>query len=362
MVNDLRPYGSQRVAASLVQHWSATGSVRVVTLERASDDDLALPEGVTRVAARRAGPRVWALFSLAYQVRRAARRAQPRVVVSHMTLSNVVTLLASVGARWRPVVVEHGILSSSLGVQQGGRVTGALFRRLHRRARLVVGVSDAVVTDLHHRFAVPQARLMRLYNPVPDRSVGNLPPPHPWLARPRDAPTVVCIGGLRRAKGQDVLIDALADQTGAGDRTRAIFVGEGPDGPALLRRAVDRGVADRVLFTGYREDAMAWLRHSDALVMPSRWESFGLVAVEAARFGVPVIATDVPGLREIAGRRAPGWLVPPEDPSRLAVALSRLGNGPPPASEASLGEFDEEVAAIRYLDALGLTRSADTDV
>jgi glycosyltransferase involved in cell wall biosynthesis len=353
VVNDAAPYGSQRVALSLAAEWATDRSVHVATLESPGDRDLPMPPTVVRHELERAGPRAWALLSLAWQLRRLVARERPRFVLSHMTFSNIITLLAMVGSRRRPVVVEHNLLSRNLAVQTGGRVSGWLFRHLQVKAGVVVGVSDAVVEDLHRSAGVPRDRLQRLYNPVPFRPLSTGPQPHEWLAADRSGTSVVCVGGLRHAKGQDVLIDALAILRAGGDATtRVILIGDGPDDAALRRRAVDAGVADAVAFVGYQEDVMGWVSRADALVMPSRWDSFGLVAVEAARCGVAVVASDVPGLREIVPVYAPGWLVAPERPDALAAALSELDVAHPLPAEGNTRDFDPSIVAARYLDLL----------
>lgn len=349
VVNDLAPYGSQRVAVSLVEQWAPERSVVVATLESPAPTELDLPAGAARVALRRSGPRAWALLSLALQVRALVRRERPRHVVAHMTFASTITLLALRGTGVRPVVVEHNLLSSNLAEQSGGRVTRLLLRLLHPGAAVVVGVSDAVVEDVHATVGVPRERLRRLYNPVPHRAARSRECPHPWLAEDRDVTTFVCSGAFRRAKGQDVLVDALALMRAEGDvGSRVILLGDGALADDVAARVRAAGCEEVVHLAGFQEDAAAWVSRADALVMPSRWDSFGLVAVEAARCGVPVVATDVPGLREVVPARAPGWLVPPEDPAALAALLGSLRRPVRAPAGADLGEFEPPVVAERY--------------
>ena len=77
---------------------------------------------------------------------------------------------------------------------------------------------------------------------------------------------------------------------------------------------------------GWRPDIRPCLAQADALVIPSRWEGFGLIAVEAMASGVPVIASRVDGLAEVVGES--GVLVPPEDPAALAAAIAALLSDP----------------------------------
>jgi glycosyltransferase involved in cell wall biosynthesis len=92
----------------------------------------------------------------------------------------------------------------------------------------------------------------------------------------------------------------------------------------LEREAAELGMADRVLFAGYRADAPALLRSFDVFALPSTIEGLPLVVLEAMAAGVPVVATPVGGVGELVRDGETGLLVPPEDPDALAAALRRL--------------------------------------
>jgi glycosyltransferase involved in cell wall biosynthesis len=108
------------------------------------------------------------------------------------------------------------------------------------------------------------------------------------------------------------------------------IIGEGPDAVALATRAAPLG--DDVTFHGARsrDEIAAFLARAHALVVPSRREGLGMVALEALAVGCPVIASATGGLIELVGE-GDGALVPPGDPAALAAALRRLPFGPPRA-------------------------------
>ena len=78
------------------------------------------------------------------------------------------------------------------------------------------------------------------------------------------------------------------------------------------------------MFVGWKDDARRWLTAMDVFVVPSRIEGFGLGIVEAMLARVPVIAAAVGGTAEVVIDEETGWLVPPEDPVRLADAIARV--------------------------------------
>jgi D-inositol-3-phosphate glycosyltransferase len=144
---------------------------------------------------------------------------------------------------------------------------------------------------------------------------------------------ILFVGRLQPLKGPDVAIRTLAALTALlpddGVPTRLVIVG-GPSGdgygtvdpPALRRLAAALGVADRVALLAPRPHAelAAVYRAADVLLVPSRSESFGLVALEAQACGTPVVAADVGGLRDIV-RAGGGALVGDHDPAAFARAV-----------------------------------------
>jgi glycosyltransferase involved in cell wall biosynthesis len=133
-------------------------------------------------------------------------------------------------------------------------------------------------------------------------------------------PLVVCVGRLAPQKDHATAIRALASVP---DACLAV-VGDGPSRASLEASAADAGLADRVVFTGARDDARSVLGAADVALLPSRWEGLPLVALEAAAAGVPLVATSVRGIRELLTDGRDALLVPPGDAGALARAVTRV--------------------------------------
>ncbi len=163
--------------------------------------------------------------------------------------------------------------------------------------------------------------------------------PRPEAARPRPANrpfTIVCIGTLHEVKGQTYLIEACRLLHERRIDCACHFVGDGPDRAALARQAAQAGLADRVHFHGQRTRAEVFdlLQSADVLAAPSvptrngRREGIPVVLMEAMVSGVPVVASHLSGIPELAEHDRSGLLVPPRDAQALADALERLHNDP----------------------------------
>lgn len=150
-----------------------------------------------------------------------------------------------------------------------------------------------------------------IHNPVDIARIDEIPP-QPGRDQ-KVAPTLIgAVARVRYEKGIDVLLDAVPGE-------RLLIVGDGPDRASLEKRAVPN-----VEWAGQQpwERAIALMKGMTIVVVPSRFEGFGLAAAEAMAAGKVVVASDVDGLREVVGDA--GVLVPAGNPSALAVALKRL--------------------------------------
>jgi glycosyltransferase involved in cell wall biosynthesis len=140
---------------------------------------------------------------------------------------------------------------------------------------------------------------------------------------PGEPPYIGIVGRLTRQKGHDLLLDALrpvlAERPGS-----LLVIGDGPLEGELRTRAQRLGLGGRVHFLGARPDVWAVLPHLALFALPSRWEGFPTVILEAMAQRVPVIASDVTGSRELVQDGLTGLLVPVEDVDALAAAITRL--------------------------------------
>ena len=154
-------------------------------------------------------------------------------------------------------------------------------------------------------------------------------------------PVLLFVGRIQPLKGLDVAVRALAELER--DDAQLVVVGgpSGAAGPAELERvrdlACDLGVAGRVTFEPPQPHHLlsTWYRAADVVLVPSRSESFGLVALEAAACGAPVVASDVGGLRTIVDDGRTGFLVEPRDHRAFARAVDELLADP--AAAAAMG-------------------------
>ena len=137
---------------------------------------------------------------------------------------------------------------------------------------------------------------------------------------------VICVARFVPRKRQEVLIRAVASLVVAGRAVICEFVGSGPTLEMMRATAASCGAPEAFLFSGRlpQAEAAARVREADIFVLCSLWEGMPGSVLEAMSAGLPVVATDVSGTREVVVDGETGLLVPPDDAQRLADALASL--------------------------------------
>ncbi len=213
-----------------------------------------------------------------------------------------------------------------------GRVAGE--DEIIRCADVILASTTAEAAQLHRLYGADPDRVEVLPPGVDHRlfSPGDRAAARSRLAHAGER-VMLFVGRVQPLKGLELAVECLAETDG--DAVLWVVGGpSGPDGPAELARAqaraADLGVAGRVLFLPpvAHDRLVDYYRAADLVVVPSRSESFGLVALEAAACGTPVVAAAVGGLPAIVEDGVTGFLVEGRDPLDWATPVSLLLDDP----------------------------------
>jgi len=319
VIGSLDAGGAERIMALLTAAWVERGWDVVLLLTLAAPSYSAFFEPDPRIHVQYLDlyrPSHGAVDALVSNLRRlrviraAIRSSQPDAVLSFMTDTNVLTILASLGLRI-PVVVEEHIYSAWPPL----RLPWRLLRLMtYPMAASVIALTPPALAALglargRHGRVIP--------NPV-------MPPP-PSRAVPSDPPVIVAIGRLVPQKGFDILLPAFARVAAVHSDWCLEIWGEGPERGALERLRDSLGLSSRVMLPGRTREPYKVLRRASLFVMSSRREGFPTVLGEAMSCGLPVVSVDCPsGPREMIRDGIDGLLVPPENVGALAAGMERL--------------------------------------
>jgi len=205
----------------------------------------------------------------------------------------------------------------------------------------VIAISDAVRKHLIEDLGVDASRIEVIYNGV-DMEKFLLKYPGDALEDVRKAigfkkgPVVGTIGRLSSVKGQRFLIHAMPYIISQVPDAQAVIVGSGEEDIPLKNLARSLHLTDRVSFMRSDPDTARILSVMDVFVFPSIKEGLGLALLEAMASGVPCVASDIGGIKDIIGNNERGILVPVGDSEKLAKAVVRLIQDPAARSELAL--------------------------
>jgi len=195
--------------------------------------------------------------------------------------------------------------------------------RAYRRAAFHV-ISESTRDDLVRR-GVSAKRIAVIY-PGVDATWFC---PDPAIARTA-RPTFLYLGRLKRYKGVDIALRAVAAARAGGCDVALQVAGQGDDRARLEQEARAAGLGEAVRFLGFvsEQEKRRLLREAWAVILPSPKEGWGITNVEAAACGTPALASDSPGLRESVRHAETGFLVPHGDVPALTARIVELARNP----------------------------------
>ncbi|MHB8762932.1 MAG: glycosyltransferase [Deferrisomatales bacterium] len=270
------------------------------------------------------GWRTW--YSVRGRVRLASwlRRFAPEVVHVHTAPPFVRCIVPWMSPCRTVVASEHGAVAALSRERQ--RISLRLFAMDYRGAALVVVHSAWMREMVRDHYGIPPERIRMVTLGVgPEGDCGGGCPSEAWVAA-GERYRIGYVGRLLSShKGCDLLPHLARGLLDAGFVDfEFVVLGDGPDRAAIELACRDRGVAERFSFPGWVENVDAWMPGFDVLVVPSRFEPFGMVVPEALRLGVRVVSFDVGGLREASAGCEEAVFVNPGDVGAMVSALEGL--------------------------------------
>ncbi|MGQ3330851.1 glycosyltransferase [Halorubrum sp. FL23] len=326
-IGNLSIGGAERVTVNLGNQLNKNGhdvEVLVITEDGELVDELA-PEikfSVLSVDRMR-----WAAIPLA----RHLRRTRPDALISFMTATNVMTIVAARMARVSTTVIatEHSTQSGKRGLSIKRDML--LARYTYAFADHVVGVSEGVSADIREWARVSDNKVVTIYNPVvSEEQIGATydSPSHRWF-RDDDIEVVLSVGRHTEEKDYPTLIKAFAKLLAERESVRLVLLGGGELTPEYESLIEELGIQEEVSMPGFVTQPFPYMAHADVFALSSRVEGLSLVLIEAMACGTPVVSTDCPnGPSEVLVDGEYGELVPVGDPSSLSNALVRALTDP----------------------------------
>jgi glycosyltransferase involved in cell wall biosynthesis len=195
----------------------------------------------------------------------------------------------------------------------------------------VVAVSDDVAEQLKSVFHLASSKIRIIINGIDVEAIrGTLANPE-WLPSVGALPgqrLITSVGRLMPPKGHRYLVEAMPYLTSRFGNLKLLLAGDGDLRESLEKQSQSLGVRDVVSFLGSRNDVREILALTEVFVLPSTSEGTSMALLEAMAAGKPIVATDIPGNRDILKHEYNCLLVPPGNSEKLAEAIAFLLNHP----------------------------------
>lgn len=329
VISSLGPGGAERVMATLANSWANAGTaVTLITLSQNHTDHYPLHPTIRRVILPiRADRRTSLLRSIlanlqrVLALRRAIRAADSGITLSFIDRTNVLALLATLGLPERVFVSERCHI---LKMQSTLGLPWRLLRKvLYPRAQCVIVQTAAQAAALTGSNFLG-ARIVVLPNPLSTEVEGFLAP-----STPANPPRIVAMGRLAHQKGFDLLIEAFAEVAKINRSIQLIIWGEGPERERLTDLIAATGLQKQIHLPGVTSQPLQELAQADIFVLPSRFEGFPNVLLEAMALGRACVAFDCPfGPWEISDQGNAALVVQDGEISALAEGINLLLTNP----------------------------------
>lgn len=316
--------GAERVLTILARGFlDQNYQVSVITLASRDRDFYPLPDGIRRLALgimNDSTNPIQAIFnnlSRIFVLRKAIKSTRPDVVISFLTATNILTILASSFTGYPVIATVH----NDLRMSSNGFLWDTLQRLVYPYGTKILSVSKGV--DDYFTWLPPQKKVV-IYNPfLPISNTQELPN----LPKGVDLQKswLTSMGRLTHQKGFDLLLQAFAQIAPDHPDWQLLILGDGELREDLEAQKEQLGLTNQVFFLGRVHNPFSVLKRAKIFVMSSRFEGFPMAHGEAMTCGLPVIATDCPsGPSELIRNGIDGILVPPDDLDKLAQGMDDL--------------------------------------
>lgn len=265
------------------------------------------------------------------------RSIRPDIIHAHNGRMTLIAVLAAKLLGCKVVASQHFLEPAHvLSTGPLGKVKRALHQWVGRQLDFRICVSQAALTSMQKRsdtIAKSDSDYSVIHNGIDiSKVLHNVTKTREEvrleLGIPSSSKLIMCAARLEPEKSIDTLLDAFKVVTNAGLDVHLIITGDGSLQGDLQQRIVELGLTHVVNLAGFRPDVHSIMNASDAFVLPSANEPFGLVLLEAMSLGVPTLAAQSGGPLEIIDDGFNGYLFLPNDAANLAEHIIRVLNDP----------------------------------
>lgn len=270
----------------------------------------------------------YSVLKLIFKLSRIIKCYKPDIVLSFGYYANIITMItkffASTSSKF--CLSERTYTNKSLKDLSFSQIRMLLTKILYKNADLIIVNSKAIKNHLVRDFSISPNKIEVIQNPFDLTHIFkscNEEVKQIWFKEKEKTPIIITVGRLSKEKNYSCLLNAFKLVREA-KSARLVFIGDGKEKVFLENLAIKLGINENVAFLGFQKNPFKYISKSTVFVLPSLYEGFSNVLVEAMACGVPVISTNYLGVDEVITDGENGLLVPTGNVESMANAILTL--------------------------------------
>jgi L-malate glycosyltransferase len=282
-------------------------------------------------------------FSIIGKIKLTMRQEGINMVHTHGPRANLYTYIMRQSTKFKWVTTIHSDPQQDFikgGVK--GKVFTAINMRVIKKIDHFFAVSERF-KQMIVGFGIDAKKITTIYNGIEFDIPLKENLTREDLGLSEDDFVIIMVARLHPIKGHTVVFDAIKDID-----AKLLLIGDGPIRKELEEEVASKGIKDKVHFLGFQKDVHSYLSLSDVKLLASYSESFPLVILEAARAHIPVISTDVGGVKDLISDPSLGWIVPIKDAPSMTDVIEQAMLQKQDAQLAKIGKNLYTKASANY--------------
>lgn len=320
-----KPYGGLQTHVYHLARALSSFSVQthIITLSSINDDFKEDNLNIHLLKRSSRFPRLFTIMNDSKSVLNKIKEINPDIVHVQGTHYPFNYISRRIPEKYPVIITVHGIIANEYKYNAGlnffgGFISYLLEKYAFRKAKNIIVCSEVMKEQVHK---LTDAQVYVVPNGVNCKGIGNIN-----TNIKIKHPSIIYIGLLEKIKGVDVLIKATAIIKEKLPYIHVYIAGEGSQEDSLKQLVADLRLNDIIDFLGYLhdKDKYSYLKSADLCIVPSRYESFGIIILEAMACGIPIIASGVGNIPYLLKTQKNGLVVHPDDPKTLACEIIKL--------------------------------------
>lgn len=297
-----KKYGIESVMKTLVENINGEDcKIDISYIEKCNDDGMILDSSIEQYFLDRKYKSIFGIIEIVLKLKKIIKTNKYDLIYSAGTYCNIINCILSKIFNKKHIISEHSLMSISIKSEGRYKIMEFLVRKLYKNADKIVVVSNDIAEDLNLNYNISINKIKTLGNPIEIEDVINKSEHKCEIEEKikllkKDGNIVLCnIANFKKAKNHIELVKSVKLLRNQGEKIKLILIGDGGLQSEIKEYVKDNELDEDVLFIGYTNNPYSILRLCDAFILPSLWEGFGLVLIEAMGLGIPCITTNHSG-------------------------------------------------------------------